>query len=838
MSVQDLRFGVRILLRQPAFTAVAVLTLALGIGANTAIFTLFNAILLQSLPVREPARLVLFTDAPGEGTSVGDPPVGRWNRFSLEIYDFLRRQPLPLESIAAVRSGEAPVSARLAGASADAGPAERSQAHLVSGNYFETMGVAAAMGRVLNARDDRPDAAPVTVVSDGYWSQRLHADPAAVGRVALLNGTAFTIVGVAPREFFGERVRRPPDFWVPLAFQPQIELRPSTLDRADTYWLNLIGRLSPGATRAQAQVAATASLRQFLTGAAGTQPSAARTTQIAGSRIELADGAAGVSGLRYLYSEPLHILLAVVALVLLIACANVGNLQLSRASARQGEMSVRMALGATRGRLLQQLLTESLLLAALGALCGVLLARWVVSALLALIVAKTSPIHASLDAPVLIFTIALAGLAGMLFGLAPAISAGRTDLVTSLKVGGRGAIAGRSGLRLTRSLVVAQIAISLVLLVGANLLTRSLLNLEARPLGFDPGHVLLARINPRLAGYKPASAAALYRRLSDRVSALPGVRAASFANYSPLSGSQSVNSGSVSGYAPKATESVEFETLIVGPAYAETLGMAIVRGRGLGVQDAAGAPKVAMVNEAFGRRFFADQNPVGRRFGWGGAATAGDIEIVGVLGDARFRNDLEDIKPAVFMPMLQQTDQFALDCELEIRTAGKASAAAGELRRAVADVDPNLSVNDPKTLGEQVAANFDSQRLAARLVGSFGALALVLACVGLYGVIAQGVVRRTNEIGVRMALGARQGEVVWMILRDTLVLLAVGVAVGIPAAFGAARLVASQLYGVSAGAPGAFAFAAAVLAAVATVTGMLPAHRASRVDPMVALRAE
>jgi ABC-type antimicrobial peptide transport system permease subunit len=245
-----------------------------------------------------------------------------------------------------------------------------------------------------------------------------------------------------------------------------------------------------------------------------------------------------------------------------------------------------------------------------------------------------------------------------------------------------------------------------------------------------------------------------------------------------------------------------------------------------------------MINEAFGRRFFADQNPVGRRFGWGGAATAGDIEIVGVLGDARFRNDLEDIKPAVFMPMLQRTDQFALDCELEIRTAGEASAAAGELRRAVADVDPNLSVNDPKTLGEQVAANFDSQRLAARLVGSFGALALVLACVGLYGVIAQGVVRRTNEIGVRMALGARQGEVVWMILRDTLVLLAVGVAVGIPAAFGAARLVASQLYGVSAGAPGAFAFAAAVLAAVATVTGMLPAHRASRVDPMVALRAE
>ena len=824
------------LLRQPGFTAVAVLTLALGIGANTAIFTLFNAILLQSLPVREPARLVLFSDAPGEGTSAGDPPTGRWKLFSYEVYDFLRKQPLPFESVAAVRSGEAPVSARLAGASAGAAQAERSQAHLVSGNYFETMGVSAALGRVLNGDDDHKDAAPATVVSYGYWSQRMHSDPAAVGKVVMLNGSAFTIVGVTPKEFFGERVRRPPDFWAPLAFQPQIELRPSTLDRTDTYWLSLIGRLSNGATRLQAQTASTAALRQFLTHAAGAKPSAERTKEIKESRIELADGAAGVSGLRFLYSEPLHILLAVVALVLIIACANVGNLLLSRAAARQGEMTMRMALGATRGRLMRQLLTESLLLAALGAVCGVVLAQWVVSALMGVIAGKTSPAHASLDAPVLIFTVALAGLAGLLFGLAPALSAGRADLVTAIKSGTRGAITGRGGLNLTRALVVAQIAISLVLLVGANLLTRSLLNLEDRPLGFEPDHVLLARINPRLAGYKPADVAVMYRRLYDRVSALPGVRAATIARYSPFGGNQSINSAVVSGYAPKPGEDVELETMIIGPSYAETLGMPIVRGRGIGVQDAAGAPKVAMVNEAFARHYFGDQNPIGRRFGFGDASSAADIEIVGVLGDARFQNNKEDVKPIVFTSLLQETSQFALDSEIEIRTAGEPSGAASELRRAVADVDGNLPVNDPKTLQEQVAGNFDSQRLAARLVGSFGGLALLLACVGLYGVVTQGVVRRTNEIGVRMALGAQRGEVVWMILRDTLLLLAIGVAVGLPAAFGAARFVGSQLYGVSAGAPGAFAFGAIVLTLVAVVTGLLPAHRASRVDPMVALR--
>ena len=834
MMWKDVRYAVRMLARQPAFTLVAVLTLALGIGANTAIFTLFDAVLLQSLPVREPNRLVLFDDSMSSGTSTGSVPVGRWTLFSHESYQFLRDQRLPFESLAALRSGETAVAVRLPGLSGQ--QAERAQAHLVSGSYFAVMGVDAAMGRTFAPEDDRPNAAPVAVISYQFWSDRLHSDPAIVGKTAIVNGTSVTIAGVAPREFFGERVQRPPDFWIPLVFQPQIELRPSYLEKTNAYWLNLIARLPSGGTRAQAQVAATHALQQFLTGTEGSKLTPDRAREIKESRIELVDGAAGVSFLRFRYSEPLHILLAVVALVLLLACANVGNLLLSRAAVRRAEMSVRRALGATRGRLVRQMLIESGLLAASGAVCGVLLARWAASLLAAAIVSNGSPVHAGLDLRVLAFTLAVTALSAVVFGLMPAVSAAGEDMVTALKAGGRGS-ARNGGNRLTAALVVAQIAISLVLLVGANLFTRSLLNLEHQPFGFDDDHVLLARISPRLAGYTQDNVAMLHRRLYDRISTLPGIRSATIARYSPLGGSRSINSGVVEGYQPKPGASVEFETQIVGPSYPETLGMPLLRGRAIGLQDGAGAQNVAMVNDAFVRQFMPDENPIGRHFGFGDSG-AGDIEIVGVLKDARFQDDREAVKPVVFTALLQNASQFALETEIELRTNGEPTGAAAELRRAVAEIDPNLPMNDPKTLHSQVSANFDSQRLGARLVSTFGLLALVLACVGLYGVITQGVERRTNEIGIRMALGAQRREVMWMILRDVLVLLAIGVAVGVPMALGAVRFIASQLYGVSAAAPSSVALAAAVLGVVAVVTGMLPARRASRVDPIVALRAE
>jgi predicted permease len=835
---QDLRYALRILRKNPAFAVITIFILALGIGANTAIFTLFDAILLRSLPVRDPARLVLFSAGFSEGTSTGNPPKGRWELFSYEVYEALRRQPLPFESLAAVRSGEAAVSVHIPTESSGDRRVQRAQAHLVSGNYFSTMGVETALGRTLTADDDRPGATPAVVVSHGFWRQQLHANPAAIGTIAILNGTAFTIVGVTPPDFFGERVRRAPDFWMALVFQPQIELRPSYVDRDDAYWLNLIGRLAPNGTRTQAQTATTFALRQFLASKEGANLTAEREREIHDSRVELADGASGISGPRYLYSEPLHVLMAVVALVLLIACANVGNLLLTRAADRQREISMRMALGASRGRLVRQLLTESLLLATLGAGAGVLLARWVVNGLLALVVATSSPVHAVLNARVLVFTLAMTLVAGILFGLAPVLHAWRTDLLTAIKSGSRRAGSVRRGFGAAQTLVAMQIAVSLVLLVGANLFARSLLNLEKHPLGFEPDRVLLARINPRLAGYEPTDAVVMYRKLYDRLNALPGIRSATLARYSPLGGGNSVNAGIVEGYTPKPGERVALETVLVGPSYPETLGIRLMLGRPISLQDSPGRPKVAMVNESFVRQYFPNENPIGRHFGVSGSPGPTDIEIVGVLRDAQFHDVRDQIRPIVFTALFQDSSQFGLDCEIEVRTIGEPGAASNQVRQAVAEVDRNLPMNDARTLGEQVASTFNRQRLAARFVSFFGALALTLACAGLYGTIAQTVVRRTNEIGIRMALGAEHHDVLWMILRHTLVLLVIGLAVGIPSAFAAARLVANQLFGLRAADPLSFALAVTALAAVAVVAGLVPARRATRIDPIAALRSE
>jgi predicted permease len=835
--LQDLRFAARVLRKSPGFTAIAVLTLALGIGANTAIFTIFDAVLLQSLPVREPSRLVLFTDDLSEGTYTGDPPGHRWETFSVEVSDYLRKQPLPFESLAAFRSGEDTVTVRLADSPSANGPAERVSAHLVSGNYFSTVGVEASLGRTLGPGDEQPNAAPVAVASYGYWKQRLRGDPTVIGKIVHLNGFAFTIVGVTPPEFFGERIRHSPDFWMPLVFQPQIELLPSYLERTDAYWLRLIGRLSAGATRAQAQAATTAALQQFLTDKEGSKLTDARKRDIGRSHVELVDGAGGISWLRFRYSQPLHILLAVVAMVLLIACANVGNLLLSRAAARRTEISVRLALGGSRVRLIRQLLTESILLAALGAACGLLLAHWASNVLFTL-VAGNSPIKPHLNASVLAFTVVITLIAGVLFGLAPAFSAGRTDLLASLKTGMRNMTGDRKKVSAAHSLIVAQIAISLVLLVGANLLARSLLNLEKQPLGFDQDHVLLVGISPRMANYKPENAAGLYRRLYDRLSALPGVHAATLARYSPMSGSSSTNNFSIQGRADKPGEDMLVENILVGPSYPETMAMPLLQGREVSLQDSPGTPKVAMVNEAFVRAYFSEQTPLGRRFDIGKPKNTGEYEIVGVLRDAQFHDVKEKIKPAVFPAMMQDTTQTALSGGIIIRAAGDPASMVPTVRQAVADVDPNLPVTGTRTLSSQIASTFDVERVAAELVGFFGGLALLLACVGLYGVVAQSVSRRASEIAVRMALGARRGDILWMVLRNTLTLLAIGLIIGIPAALAATRLLQSQLYGVGVADAPSFAIAAVILASVTALAGLLPARRATTVDPMVALRYE
>jgi len=623
---------------------------------------------------------------------------------------------------------------------------------------------------------------------------------------------------------------------VPLVFQPQIELRPSYLDNGNAYWLNMIGRLKPGATREQAQVASTIALQQFLTNREGSKLTDEDRKNIQKAHVELDDGGAGISGLRFEYSQPLRILLGVVGMVLLIACANVGNLLLSRAVSRNTEISVRLALGASKGRLIRQLLTESVLLALVGGACGILLAKWGVNILVAAL-AKNSPMKPQLNLPVMGFTLGVTLLAGILFGLAPALYARRTDLASALRAGSKRVAGGDRKWGTTQVLVVLQIAVSLILLVGSNLFARSLVNLEHQQLGFDQQHVLLARINPRLAGYKPETIGALYRKLFYQLNSLPGVSSASFASYSPLSGSNSTSSITVQGYAAKPDENTEVQSIFVGPRYLETMGMTLLLGREISVQDASAAPnaQVAIVNEAFVRHYLPNQNPIGQHF----EMNDRNVEIIGVAKDTQFDNDVrEKVQETAFLSIFQDKSQRALSAEIAVRTAGDPDAAASEVREAIRQVDSNLTVSGVQSLQKQVAANFDEERIAAQLISFFGGLALLLACVGLYGIVAQGVARRTNEIGVRMAMGAQPSAILGMVLRDTLILVVVGLAVGLPASFAATRLIASQLYDVGSADPLSFAAAIVILAFISALAGFLPARRASRVDPMVALRYE
>jgi predicted permease len=832
-SWQDARYGARMLRKNLGFSVVAVLTIALGIGANTAIFTLFDAILLESLPVREPSQLVLFSEATDEGTySNSSPPVGPWGRFNKESYEFLKSQPLPFESLCAFRSGSAIVSVRRPGQNEDS-QVRRAVAQLVSGNYFATLGVDAVFGRTLSDDDNRANAQPVAVVSNRYWRTHLNSDPSTVGQVAILNGLPVTVIGVAPPEFFGERVRQSPDFWLPFVFQPQIELRESYLERTDTYWLRLIGRLRRGSSREQARVASTIALQQYLTSQAGTELTPQRKHGIARSYVQLYDGRRGISQLRLEYSRPLHVLLVVVAMVLLIACANVGNLLITRAVARRAEIAVRLTLGASSGRLLRQLLTEGLLLAVIGGGAGLLIAHWGTAGLVALISLGNSPVHPHLNLLALTFTLGITIFTSVFFALIPALETRKTDLVTALKAGGHRA-AGQRKSPITHGLVLGQITVSLVLLVGASLFSRSLLKLEQQPLGFDEDNVLLASINPRIAGYQPTEVAALYRKLFDRVNILPGVQVATIARFSPFSGHASVSPVEVAGYSPRQDESMSVADVLVGPDYPKTLGIPLLLGREISLRDTEGSAKVAMVNEALVRHFFPNANPIGRRLGYEDQS----YEIVGVLKNVHFDDAKTKVRDMIFRALLQDHTQTAMTAELELRTIGDPGAITSQLRTAVSEENSKIPVTGVQTLRHQVEGSFDEERLAAQLVSFLGGLALFLACIGLYGVTAQGVARRTNEIGVRMALGARRGDILGMILRDTVFLLGGGLTLGLPLSYAASRAISSQLFGLGPGDISSFLLAVAILSMVMTLAAFLPARRATRVDPMAALRHE
>jgi predicted permease len=840
----DLRLALRQLRRGPGFAATAVVTLALGIGATTAVFTLFDAVLLKALPVQRPEELY----------RVGDPPEccvtsgleDNWSLFSWPLYVSLRDRTPEFRQLAAFQAGTLTLSARRQGGAA---ASEAAAGEFVSGNYFSMFGVGAFAGRALTPADDLPGAAPAAVMSYRAWEQRYAPDRSVVGATFVVDGLPFTVVGIAARGFFGDTLRAdPPDFWIPLASEPALRQQSSLRDHADRHWLQLIGRLDGAARPAAAQAHVTAELRQWLL--AQTELSAEERRNVAKQVVAVVPGGAGVSVLQSRFASALHLLLALSGLVLLIACANIANLLLARGTTQRAQIAVRLALGAGRARLLRQALTESALLGVVGGAAGLLVAFAGTRALLALAFrgAHSIPISPAPSLPVLGFTFALSLLTGLAFGIAPALLASRFDPAETLRAGSR-ATRDTSGLP-QRSLVVAQTALSLVLLAGAGLLSRSLAKLESQDFGFATSGRLIVKVDPLLARYTPERLPGLYRQIEQRLGALPGVQSVGLAMYTPLT-DRWTGSIFIQGR-PQSPSGVEedyaaFER--VSPGFLDAIGQRVLRGRPITDQDTAGAPRVALVNEAFARKYFQGRDPLGQHFGGDEPAASGELEIVGVVGDAIYSRPTRPPEPMYFLPLaqsvassrpsIQQTDLRSHYIRaIVLRMAAGSPAMGGAVRRALAGIDPNLTVLGMTSPGEEIRREFNQERLLARLTGFFGLLALVLASVGLYGVTAYSVARRSAEIGIRMALGADRPAVVRMVLRGAGLQLLLGLALGLPASLAGGRLIAHQLFAVRSWDPPALVTAVVVLSVSALVAGLLPALRAATIEPLQAVRAE
>jgi predicted permease len=859
---KDLRYGLRMLLKQKGLTAIALLSLALGIGANTALFSIVDAMLLKMLPVQEPDRLVLFrTVAPGSfsvgsytGNSSRDAAGQRvMTSFPFQSFQRMREQESPLSDVFAFGNVSLSVSAD--------GQVDVSGGQAVSGNYFAALGVQPAIGRLLTDEDDKAGATPVVVLSHRYWQGRFGGNPDVVGKQINLNNIPFTVVGVSQAGFDGTMgVGSTQDVTMAIAWEPQlyVDRQASNMSGAGVWWLRVMGRLKPGATADQAQAHLTHAFQQSVVEHRVARQAQAQKT--GGNKIGDLDpqqfpklyldpGGQGEMNSRRSFAPSLYLLLGVVGLVLLIACANVANLLLARAASRQKEIGLRLALGASRGRLIRQLLTESILLSVLGGILGIVFAIWIKDGLLAVSDWGGRGMRAlepALDWRVLSFTIGLSFLTGIVFGLAPAWRATRLDLNPTLKEGGRGSTAHRS--LLTRGLVVVQVALSLLLLVGAGLFVRTLLNLQRVEPGFNTQNLLLFGVQPGLIGYKDEKLPQLYDQLSQRLEAVPGVQAVTFSRQALLS-----QSSSSSGVFLKAELMVppdsEGRIKSTGEAYRhvvrenflEAMGIPLIAGRTFKQHDDPKSQRVAVVNQTFVNRFFPNEEPVGKRFTFD-SSKPDEIEIVGVSRDAKYTRQRDDIPSTVYTSFRQE--KSVTNAIFEVRTKGDPTASLPAIRQAVREVEANLPLINVKTQLEQADETLRMERLFAKLLTLFGVLAQQLAAIGLFGVLAYTVSQRTHEIGIRMALGASRLDVLKLIVRQGMTLSLIGVALGLVGAYVLTKYLESwmnlskMLFGVKPSDPVTYAAIATLLIIVALIACYIPARRATKVDPLVALRYE
>jgi putative ABC transport system permease protein len=810
----DIRYALRSFVKNPGFALVTLLSLALGIGANTAIFSLINAVVMRPLPgVVDPQNLVRLTRG----------------SFSYAKFEALKSHRIFANTVA-LTDERLPAEIN--------GSMQSTRILLVSGDYFNTLGVKPMLGRAISPDDDQTQAA-VAVASHGFWIRVLSADRAVLGKTVRISGLPVTIIGVTPPEFTGVHVGVATDLTMPVTAMPRLRPeRADILSRRSTHWLQLMGRLAPGQSLEQANARLQIVWPQVL--AATAPPGTPADSTFFHHRTELLPAANGFSALRSQYASPLFVLMGLVGLVLLVACANVANLLLARGAARQREFAVRLATGAGRGRLVRQLLTENMLLATISGLLGIAFAVWTTHVLVRFISSRTNPIFLDLrpDARLLAFTVGITFVTAFFFGLVPALRATRIDLAPALKENSR-AFSSAGG-RLRKMLVVSQVALSMLLAVGAGLFLNSFRHLVTVDTGFDATNVLLIRANAIDAGHRGPRAHQFFAELLERVKALPGVQSSALSWAPPVSQGFGNNGNvSIEGRLPRPGEDRVVWSNFVSPGYFDTIGQKLLAGRDFTLRDRQGAPKVAIINQSMARYFFGDESPIGRIIApWGGSENNPDCEIIGVVRDAAHFDLREPPKRVVHVPYDQGPDFLeGQNMILAVRSASAPSVVATEVREAVAQFDKNVLV-DTETLETHVNSSITRERLLALLSGFFGMLSLLLVAIGLYGVMAYSVARRTGEIGIRLALGARPAAVLSMVLREGFVLVLGGVAIGVVAALALSRVVTTLLFAISPRDAGTFAAAVGVMSLVALLATILPARRAAQMDPTVALRAE